>query len=70
MSTLSWCAALDMRGVVMQEAQSMVGKTLERAIILPPMLGSFSTTSTLRPRSARSSEVWRPAMPPPMTRTS
>ena len=36
---LSWWAAADMRGVVMQLAQSMVGKTLDRAIILPPMLG-------------------------------
>ena len=31
----------------MQLAQSMVGKTLLRAIILPPMLGSRSTRSTL-----------------------
>ena len=40
-------------GVEMQLAQSSVGKTLLSRIILPPMLGSFSTSRTLKPMSPR-----------------
>jgi len=45
----SWCATADIFGVVMQLQQSSVGKTLLKAIILPPMLGSRSTSATRYP---------------------
>ncbi len=44
--TFGWCAVAAIFGVEMQLAQSSVGKTLLSRIILPPMLESFSTTST------------------------
>ena len=51
----------------MHAAQSRVGKVLSIWVILPPMVGCFSTMSTSKPASAMSSAVWMPAMPPPMT---
>ena len=45
--TFGWCTVAAIFGVEMQLAQSSVGKTLLSRIILPPTLGSFSTTSTL-----------------------
>jgi hypothetical protein len=45
--TFRWCVVAPIFGVEMQLAQSRVGKTLLRRIILPPMLGSFSTRRTL-----------------------
>ena len=44
---LGWWMVAPILGVEMQLAQSSVGKTLLSRIILPPTLGSFSTTSTL-----------------------
>ena len=44
---LGWWMVAPIFGVEMQLAQSSVGKTLLSRIILPPTLGSFSTTSTL-----------------------
>ncbi len=41
-----WCAASAIRGVQMQLEQSSVGKTLFSPIILPPIDGSLSTSST------------------------
>ena len=51
----------------MHAAQSSVGNVLSIWVILPPMVGFFSTMSTSKPASAMSSAVWMPAMPPPMT---
>jgi len=45
--TLGWWETAAIFGVEMQEAQSSVGKTLLRRIILPPTDGSFSTRATL-----------------------
>ena len=64
-----WATA-DIFGVVMQLQQSRVGNTLLSMIILPPMEGSFSTSATWYPWSARSNAHCIPAMPPPSTRTS
>ena len=60
----------DIRGVVMQLAQSSVGKTLLRLIMRPPMLASFSASTTRTPWSAASSAACMPAMPAPTTNTS
>ena len=46
-SMLGWWMVAPILGVEMQLAQSSVGKTLLSRIILPPTLGSFSTTRTL-----------------------
>ncbi len=69
-SMLAWLADCAILGVEMQLAQSRVGKTLLSRIILPPMLGSFSTSSTLKPMSPRLTAASMPAMPAPMTMTS
>ena len=55
-------------GVRMQAEQSNVGKVLSSWAILPPILGCFSTISTLYPASAISRAVWIPAIPPPITK--
>ena len=52
-------------GVEMQLEQSSVGKTLLSRIILPPMLGSFSTSSTRNPMSPSVRADCIPAMPAP-----
>ena len=51
----------------MQAAQSSVGNVLSIWVILPPIVGFFSTMSTSKPASAMSKAVCIPAMPPPMT---
>ena len=63
----SFCAQSTIFGVRMHAAQSSVGKVLSIWVILPPMVGCFSTISTSKPASAISKAVWMPAMPPPMT---
>ena len=45
--TLGWWIEAAIFGVEMQLAQSSVGKTLDRRIIRPPTLASFSTSRTL-----------------------
>ena len=67
MLIFSFCAQSTIFGVRMQAAQSRVGKVLSIWVILPPMVGCFSTMSTSKPASAMSRAVWMPAMPPPMT---
>ena len=53
----------------MHMAQSFVGKVLSSCVIVPPMESPRSTMYTLNPASARSSDDWIPALPPPMTST-
>ena len=67
MLIFSFCAQSTILGVRIQAAQSRVGKVLSIWVILPPMVGFFSTMSTSKPASAMSRAVWMPAMPPPMT---
>ena len=52
-------------GVRIHAAQSSVGNVLSIWVILPPMVGCFSTISTSKPASAMSSTVWMPAPPSP-----
>ncbi len=55
-------------GACMQMAQSSVGKNRPARAAKPPRNGSFSTMFTSKPKSAKSTAVCIPAIPPPMTR--
>ena len=68
--TLGWWTVAAILGVEMQLAQSRVGKTLLSKIILPPIDGSFSTTSTRWPMSPSLIAASMPPIPLPMTSAS
>ena len=66
---LIWRAQSTSFGETIHIEQSLVGKVLSSWVIIPPMVGDFSTRLTLYPLSARSREAWMPAIPAPITIT-